>query len=40
LRPLPVFSILFLAVPVVELWLLIKVGGAIGALPTILLLIL
>ncbi|MFT6791135.1 MAG: UPF0716 protein FxsA [Cellvibrionaceae bacterium] len=27
--------IIFIVVPIVEMWLLIKVGGAIGALPTI-----
>lgn len=31
---------LFLLIPVIEIWLLIKVGGALGVLPTILLLIL
>lgn len=39
MRPLPVFAILFLVIPFIEIWLLIKVGGVIGALPTILLLI-
>jgi len=32
--------VLFLLIPVIEIWLLIKVGGALGVLPTILLLIL
>lgn len=32
--------ILFIALPIVELWLLIKVGGLIGVLPTIALVIL
>jgi UPF0716 protein FxsA len=31
----PVFFLLFLLVPLVELWFLIKVGGWIGALPTV-----
>ncbi|WP_287028721.1 FxsA family protein, partial [Pseudomonas sp. UBA6310] len=34
-----VFFFLFLLFPVVELALLIKVGGAIGVLPTLLLLV-
>jgi UPF0716 protein FxsA len=37
---LPIFAVLFLLIPVIEIWLLIKVGGALGVLPTILLLIL
>lgn len=40
MRPSPFFTILFLLFPVIEIWLLIKVGGAIGVFPTILLLIL
>ncbi|MDD5393656.1 MAG: FxsA family protein [Thiothrix sp.] len=40
MRPLPIFAVLFLLIPVIEIWLLIKVGGALGVLPTILLLIL
>lgn len=40
MRPLPVFGIFLLLLPFIEIWLLIKVGSAIGALPTILLLIL
>lgn len=40
MRRFPVFSVLFLVIPFIELWLLIKVGSAIGALLTILLLIL
>ncbi|MBU0655817.1 MAG: FxsA family protein [Gammaproteobacteria bacterium] len=40
MRPFPVFALLFLVLPFIEIWLLIKVGSAIGALPTILLLIL
>jgi UPF0716 protein FxsA len=40
LRLPPFFAVLFLLFPVIEIWLLIKVGGAIGVFPTILLLIL
>lgn len=40
MRPLPIVAILLLLLPFIEIWLLIKVGSAIGALPTILLLIL
>lgn len=40
MRPLPLFGVFFLLLPFIEIWLLIKVGSAIGALPTILLLIL
>lgn len=40
MRRFPVFSVLFLVIPFIELWLLIKVGSAIGALATLLLLIL
>lgn len=36
----PVFAILFLVIPFIEIWLLIKVGGIIGAFPTILLVVL
>ncbi len=32
---MPILFLLFLAIPVVEIYLLIKVGSAIGALPTI-----
>jgi UPF0716 protein FxsA len=31
----PVVVLLFLLVPLLEIWLLIKVGGIIGALPTV-----
>lgn len=37
---MPVFAILFLVVPFIEIWLLIKVGGSIGTLPTIFLVVL
>lgn len=40
MRRFPVFSVLFLVILFIELWLLIKVGSAIGALATLLLLIL
>ena len=40
MRRFPLFPVLFLVIPFIELWLLIKVGSAIGALATILLLIL
>jgi len=36
---LPVFLILFILVPIAELWLLIKIGGEIGVVPTLALLI-
>lgn len=35
MSPFPVLFLLFLLVPLVELWFLIKVGGWIGALPTV-----
>ncbi|GAB1256586.1 membrane protein FxsA [Aurantivibrio plasticivorans] len=35
-----VLFILFVLVPIIEMWLLIKVGGVIGALPTIALVLL
>ena len=35
MSPAPVLFLLFLLVPLAELWFLIKVGGWIGALPTI-----
>lgn len=36
---LPVLLLLFIAVPIAELWLIIKIGGEIGVLPTLALLI-
>ena len=36
----PFFFLLFLLVPLAEIWLLIKVGGWIGALPTVALVVL
>lgn len=38
--PVRILFLLFVAIPVLELWLLIKVGSAIGALPTIVLVLL
>ncbi len=40
MRKFPLFALLFFILPFIEIWLLIKVGGAIGALPTFLLVIL
>lgn len=37
--PFPVFFLLFLAIPLVEIYVLIVVGGWIGAIPTILLVV-
>lgn len=39
MRSFPIFAILFFAVPLLEIWLLIRVGGVIGVLPTILLVV-
>jgi len=36
---LPLLLILFIAIPIAELWLIIQIGGAIGLLPTLALLI-
>ena len=36
---LPLLLILFIAVPIAELWVIIEIGGAIGILPTVALLI-
>ena len=36
---LPLLLILFIAIPIAELWLIIQIGGAIGILPTLGLLI-
>jgi UPF0716 protein FxsA len=35
----PLLLILFIAIPIAELWLIIEIGGAIGILPTLALLI-
>jgi len=39
MNPLKILIILFIAIPVVEIYLLIKVGSVIGAIPTILMII-
>jgi UPF0716 protein FxsA len=39
MAPFPVFLLLFLLVPLTEIWFLIVVGGWIGALPTVLLVV-
>lgn len=36
---LPLVLLLFIAIPIAELWLLIKIGGEIGLLPTLALLV-
>ena len=36
---MPVFAVLLLLIPLIEIWLLIEIGGALGAFPTFLLLI-
>ena len=40
MSPFPIVLLLFLCIPLVEIWLLIKVGGIIGALPTVALVVL
>jgi len=40
MAPFPVLLLLFLLVPLVEIYVMIKVGGIIGAFPTILLVVL
>ena len=40
MTPFRILFLLFLLVPMVEIYLLIKVGGVIGALPTVLLVVL
>ena len=40
MKPFPVFLLLFLLVPLVEIYFLIVVGGWIGALPTVALVVL
>ena len=40
MRVFPVFTVLFLIFPIVEIYLLIQVGGIIGTLPTIFLVVL
>ena len=34
-RVMPIFLVLFIVIPIAEMWLLIEVGSRIGALPTI-----
>lgn len=40
MSPFPVLLLLFLLVPIVEIYLLISIGGVIGAFPTVVLVIL
>ena len=40
MRTFPLFAILFFAIPLIEIYFLIQVGEVIGALPTILLVVL
>ncbi len=40
MRSFPIFTVLFLVVPIVEIYLLLEVGGLIGAFPTIILVVL
>lgn len=40
MRPFPLLLLLFLAIPLLEVMLLIRVGGVIGALPTVALVVL
>lgn len=39
MNPLKILLVLFIAIPVIEIYLLIKVGSVIGAVPTILMII-
>ncbi len=39
MRTFPIFATLFFVVPFIEIWLLVKVGSVIGALPTIILVV-
>jgi UPF0716 protein FxsA len=39
-RTFPLFAVLFFVIPLIEIYLLIQVGGVIGVLPTILLVVL
>ena len=39
MNPLKILIVLFIAIPVIEIYLLIKVGSVIGAIPTILMII-
>jgi UPF0716 protein FxsA len=40
MAPFPIVLLLFLLVPLVEIWFLIVVGGVVGALPTVALVVL
>lgn len=40
MRSFPIFFVLFLVIPIIEIFFLIKVGEVIGALPTIILVVL
>ena len=40
LRTFPIFAVLFFVIPLIEIYLLVQVGGVIGVLPTILLVVL
>ncbi len=40
MNPFPVLLLLFLLVPLIEIYVMIEVGGVIGALPTVLLVVL
>ncbi|PIE00790.1 MAG: exlusion protein FxsA [Thiothrix nivea] len=40
MRSFPLFAVLFFIIPLIEIYLLIQVGGVIGVLPTILLVVL
>jgi UPF0716 protein FxsA len=40
MRPFPIVFLLFLLIPLVEIWFLIVVGGVVGALPTVALVVL
>lgn len=40
MRSFPLFAVLFFVIPLIEIYLLIQVGGIIGVLPTILLVVL
>ncbi len=40
MRTFPIFTILFLVIPIAEIYILLEVGGIIGAFPTIILVVL
>jgi UPF0716 protein FxsA len=39
MRTFPIFAVLFLVIPIIEIYVLIQVGSVIGALPTIILVV-